>query len=446
MSPPVFNPDFCRNEREVESKLLVSYLLPILGYPPHTWHQEVRNNRFRLDFVVSASQDPGALSIVLEAKHPDENLNDHFGQLHDYMQELQIKYGLLTNGREIRIYEAKDNAIQLVFQCFGYGIEKKVAEIKLLIGREILIERSTTQSVQPIQAIEETNKSSIMKIIAVYHNKGGVGKTTTVVNLAAALSKEGRRVLIIDLDSQANTTFATGLVNFGDEEKDDLKDNNIYHLLHSSEFYSVTEVARKSRFTSHEIDVIPAHIHLMKQENELNQLDFSKIILVQKLAAVQENYDIVLIDTPPSLNLYARIALIATDYLIIPSDLKPFANEGLVNVKEFIKEVDGFRKFINKPPIKLLGVLPCKISTNARFIQATLPNRLESVIKRYGVDVMDSHIFEREDLAKCTEQMRMDGDVEIADPRSVLDFSPHSKSSDEFRWLAKEILHKIGLS
>ena len=63
-----------------------------------------------------------------------------------------------------------------------------------------------------------------MQVIAVYHNKGGVGKTTTVVNLAAALSKQGKRVLVIDLDSQANTTFAVGLVKFEDEVNDTLKE------------------------------------------------------------------------------------------------------------------------------------------------------------------------------------------------------------------------------
>ena len=66
-----------------------------------------------------------------------------------------------------------------------------------------------------------------MKTIAVYHNKGGVGKTTTVVNLAAAFSKMGKRVLVIDLDSQANTTYATGLVKFEDELFDDIKDKNV---------------------------------------------------------------------------------------------------------------------------------------------------------------------------------------------------------------------------
>ena len=190
--------------------------------------------------------------------------------------------------------------------------------------------------------------------------------------------------------------------------------------------------------------MIPSHIDLMQYENELNSLDYSKIILIQKLAEVQENYDIVLIDTPPSLNLYARIALITADYLIIPSDLKPFANQGLVNVKDFIKKVNGFRKIIGKQPIALLGVLACKISANAKFVQYSLPKRREATPKRYGLEIMDSVIYERDDLAKCAEQFQIVGNMEIADPISVLDLKPDSIASQEFEMLALEVLEKIG--
>lgn len=285
-----------------------------------------------------------------------------------------------------------------------------------------------------------------MKIIAVYHNKGGVGKTTTVVNLAAAIRKKGKRVLVIDLDSQANTTFATGLVKFDDEEFDDIKDSNIFHVLSSEDFYPISEVARKSNFSNPEIYVVPAHIDLIRQETELNALDYSRLILIEKLEEVKDQYDIVLIDTPPSLNLYAKIALIAADYLIIPSDLKPFANQGLTNVKEFVKTINAFRKQIRKSTIEVVGVLPCKISTNAKFVQSTLKNRIEKISSRYGVDVMDTVIYERDDLAKCAEKIQIIGDMEIADPISVLDFKPDSTSAQEFQLLAMEVLQKIGIA
>ncbi len=284
-----------------------------------------------------------------------------------------------------------------------------------------------------------------MKVIAVYHNKGGVGKTTTVVNLAAAIRKKGKKVLVIDLDSQANTTFATGLLRFDDEDFDDIKDSNIYHVLRYEEFFPINQVARVSQFSSPEIEVIPSHINLIGNELELNRLDASRMMLAQKLKMVTEKYDVVLIDTPPSLNLYAKIALITADYLIIPSDLKPFANQGLINVQEFIKEVNAFRKQLGKEAIQVLGVLASKVSTNAQFIKATLPKRLEKISNKYKIKVMDTIIFEREDLAKCAEKTQRLGEMEIPDPVSILDFKPNSVSAQEFEQLANEVLQMIGM-
>ncbi|WP_017655117.1 AAA family ATPase [Fortiea contorta] len=454
-----FKPELCRNESEVESKLIVQYLLPQLGYTPDTWHQEVAVGSIRLDFLAFAAQvvpfvlDANSpLSIVMEAKHPKQNLNNHVSRLRHYLISLNLRYGLLTNGKEVRIYEKFQYDIKLAFQCSGNDVETKLEEIKGLIGRESLNHRQSINNLHPQISEEnqpnnsETKRQNSMKIVAIYHNKGGVGKTTTVVNLAAALRKKGKRVLVIDLDSQANTTFATGLIKFDDEEFDDIKDSNIYHVLNSEDFYPISEVARKSNFSNPEIYVVPGHINLIKNEKELNELDYSRLILIQKLEAVKDQYDIVLIDTPPSLNLYAKIALITTDYLIIPSDLKPFANQGLTNVKEFIKSINGFRKQIRKPPIEIIGILASKISTNARFVQSTLKNRIEKISSRYGINVMDAVIYEREDLAKCAEKVQIIGDIEIADPISVLDFKPSSTSAQEFELLAIEVLQKIGLN
>jgi cellulose biosynthesis protein BcsQ len=457
----------------------------------------------RLDFLAFAAQvipfvlDANSpLSVVIEAKHPNQNLNNHVRRLKSYLTSLNVRYGLLTNGKQIRVYEKVKSDIQLVFQCNGKDIVTHIDEIKAIIGRNSLKQRifnnssdaSTTQSnrvhsrslveinapqmelpsehsldsdwesndflfpaYQELKRIEqlfypnsEEKMQHIMKTIAIYHNKGGVGKTTTVVNLATALRKKGNRVLVIDLDSQANTTYATGLIKFEDEEHDDIKDCNVRHLLQSEEFYPIQEVVRESQFSSLEIDVVPCHITLMKYENELAQIESSKMMLIEKLKAVAENYDFVIIDTPPSFNLFAKIALITADYLIIPSDLKPFANQGLLNVKEFVKQINYFRNLVNKSPIEILGVLPCKISTNARFVQYTLPRSIELIPKRYGFNVMDAVIYQREELSKCVEQSKVVGNTQIPDPKSVFDYKPDGDSAKEFELLAMEVLQKIG--
>lgn len=460
-----FDPNLCRNESEVESKLIVQYLLPKLGYAPDTWHQEVTFGSIRLDFLVFATQvvpfvldSDSPLSVVMEAKHPKQNLNTHVRRLKRYLTSLNVRYGLLTNGKEIRIYQKVEDDVQLVFQCFGKNVDVNIDEIKALIGRESLKAKCTEFSLQVKQSTNNKNlpqnnqfssqeeRQNRVKVLAVYHNKGGVGKTTTVVNLAAAIRKKGKKVLVIDLDSQANTTFATGLVKFDDEEFDNIKDSNIRHVLESEEFYSIQEVAQKSQFSNPEISVIPSHISLMKYENELNQNAESTTMLLQKLEAVKNEYDVVIIDTPPSLNLYARIAIITADYLLIPSDLKPFANQGLINVKEFIKGINSFRKILRKPPIEILGVLACKISTNAKFVQYTLPKRLEAISQRYELNVLDTVIYDRDDLAKCAEKTQIVGNMEIADPLSVLDFKPDSTAAREFELLGKEVLQKIGMA
>jgi cellulose biosynthesis protein BcsQ len=214
-------------------------------------------------------------------------------------------------------------------------------------------------------------------------------------------------------------------------------------LLSSEEFFSIKEVAQTAEFCSPAINVVPSHIDLMGAENDLNSLDYSRMILIQKLNEVQQDYDIVIIDTPPSLNLYARIALIAADFLVIPSDLKPFANQGLNNVKGLIRDINGFRKIIQKKPINVLGVLATKVSPNYKFKQSTLPKRIQTVVERYELNVMETVIFERDDLAKCSEVTTTVGDLEIPDPRSILDYKPESDSAREFKSLAEEVMRKI---
>jgi chromosome partitioning protein len=439
LSPHVFyNPENCRNEAEVESKFIVYYLLPALGYDPSNWYQEVTVGRLRLDFLASANaqnQQSNRRQIVIEAKHPKQNLDRHLRKFRQYIETVKAQYGLLINGREVRVYERCGNTIELRLKLAGYEVVDRLPELQQLVGRQVLQHHLPPISLPA--SVPETK--SAMKVIAVYHNKGGVGKTTTVINLAAALSKRGKRVLVIDLDSQANTTYALGLVKFQDETADDIRDRYVYNVIFERNKL-ISEVVRKSDFCEPGIDVVPSHIDLMEGEEKLNKLDVAKFRLVKKLAEVESQYDIVLIDTPPSLNVFARIALISADFLLIPSDLKPFANEGLRNVQHLVTEIDESRESIGRSPLQILGVLASKIATHARFVEYTLP-KMEAIIEeRYGFRMLRTRIFERRDISLAIENSIEVGDLDIPNPKSVMDLKPNSASAQEFENLAKEIL------
>ncbi|MBR8840448.1 MAG: AAA family ATPase [Stigonema ocellatum SAG 48.90 = DSM 106950] len=453
-----FNPEFCRNESEVESKLIVQYLLPQLGYTPDTWYQEVAIGSIRLDFLAFAVQaipfvlDANLpLSVVMEGKHPKQNLNNHVPRLRHYLTSLNVEYGLITNGKEIRIYQKFPDDIQMRFQCSGKEVDTKINKIKDLIGRERLKERQTKNKPVP-QIPGYIKRENLMKTIAIYHNKGGVGKTTVAVNLAAALSKKGKRILLIDIDSQSNTTFATGLIKFQFEEEDDLREQNVYHLLESGDFNFIPDIVRQSQyFNNPEIDVIPSHITLIEEQDKLNKILASRNRLIAKLKRVEKDYDLVIIDTPPSRDLYAEVALIAADYLIIPSDLKPFANQGLPTVKNFVKQINESREVVGKPPINIIGVLASKISTNPKFLQYTFPQQRSVISKRYDLPLMEAVIYDRTVLSECMNQTITVGDLEYPDPKSVIKYAEEvktdaQKSATEFDVLANEVLRKMGVN
>jgi chromosome partitioning protein len=464
-----FNPELCRNESEVESKLIVGYLLPKLGYSPDTWHQEVRFGKIRLDFLAFVQKIPfkldarSPLGLVIEAKHPRKNLDKHIYQIRNYLTSLNISYGLLTNGKELRIYQQTAGAVRLVFLCAGQDIDDRLTDIIQLIGRDFLQQQlsspptSTPSLLSPPPQTSQVAASvpspaSSMKTIAIYHNKGGVGKTTVSTNLAAALSKRGYRVLLIDIDAQANSTFATGLVKFQFEEEDDLRDRNVCHLISSADTNFIHEIVRESQyFSDPEISVIPAHINLIDRQVDLTTTMASRTRLSEKLKRVENNYDVVIIDTPPSRDIYAEVALLTADYLIIPSDLKPFANQGLPTVKNFIKSMNEIRTIIGKQPIELLGVLASKISTNARFVEFTFPKQRAVISNRYEMPLMESVIYDRTALSESFNKIVIVGEIEYPDPKSIFKYANEVKSTAqvsamEFEFLAEEVISKTGLA
>lgn len=459
-----FDPNCCFNERDVEGKLIIQYLLPELGFAPDTWYRERTFDNIRLDFlafrnrIVSCtdlSQEKPCL--IIETKHPKQDLERHVSQLKEYLNRLGVEFGLLTNGREIRIYKQGQNILDLLFRCFGREVHKNIGLIREIIGSENLslpvnIPIGTENNRVELAEVNQTqhNRNEFkewgqkMKVIAIYHNKGGVEKTTVSVNLAAALQNKGKRVLLVDIDAQANSTFATGLIKFQFNEDDDLKDSNVYHIIESKDFNSISEIKRQSQlFNSPEIDVIPSHIDLIEQQEKLTKIAASRFRLHHKIQQAEDDYDIVIIDAPPSRDVYAEIALIAADYLIIPSDLKPFANQGLANVQSFIQDVNEFRNDMGKEKLKVIGVLPSKILSNNKYLEFVFPKQKQTILEHYNFPVMDNVIYERTALSNCINKTITAGIHTLPDPKSIFAFDSDADSVREFRNLATEVLNKI---
>ena len=180
------------------------------------------------------------------------------------------------------------------------------------------------------------------KVIAVANQKGGVGKTTTTVNLGACLADKGKRVLIIDMDPQGNTTSGFGI------DKDKLMATSYEMVLGDTTFEeSLIEMA------DYKVDIIPSSMDLAGAEVELIGVDHREALLDEKISPIKDYYDFILIDCPPSLNILTINAFRAADSILVPIQCEFYALEGLT---QLISTINLVKQRLN-PRIDIEGIL-----------------------------------------------------------------------------------------
>lgn len=248
--------------------------------------------------------------------------------------------------------------------------------------------------------------------IAITNQKGGVGKTTTAINLAAAIAQQGKRVLLVDLDPQANSTISFLL-------QDEIN-YSVYDFLTDSDT-RFNDIVKKSKIEN--LDLLPSKINLAKLEAKLvGELD-GPFRLKDRLDPMVNNYDVVVIDTPPTLGLITVNALVASTHLIIPIQSSYFALEGTDDLLETIERI----KARPNPQLEVLGVvvtLHDKRTTLSRDIY-------DQICNVFGDKVFQTTI---------SKSVRLEESPAYRE--SIFTFAPTSSGAVEYASLCDEVMRR----
>ena len=213
-----------------------------------------------------------------------------------------------------------------------------------------------------------------MQIISIINQKGGVGKTTTVINLAAGLAQQGKKILVIDLDPQGNATTGLGLSNLEDTNR------SIYGVLNGTE--EIVNVIKNTQLEN--LDIITSNVDLSGLEVETAGDKERAFIMKEKLASYLKDsggfYDYILIDCPPSLSLLTVMALVSSNSLVVPLQTEFFALEGLTQLMKTIERI----KINLNPELKIRGILLTMYDKR---------NKLTAQVEKEARDYFDDKVY-----------------------------------------------------